>query len=496
MEKTYSQGLEEEILEKASRQSKILQINKRAVIVAVVVVLILVIASYVLTFVLPRGSFERTDEGAIIPGSYREDPALEGIKWWQFILSPVMILNPSDAGAFTIYGIILLMLIIGAVFTVLEESGILVYFVRSITFKYHRKKYFLLCALAFTFMFLASTVGMFEEFIPLVPIIVVLSYAMGWDALVGLGISVLAGCFGFAAGVLNYFNVGIPQQIGNLPLFSGVEVRIISFVLAYVILIAFLLPYAKKIDKYPQKSPLYLPDLERKKELSLDVTDFTPDKIKSRALRWFGIWLGLVIVCAITSIFVHALSEYILYITLFAYVVGGFGASWICGVRGKKMLRLVGKGMMTLVPAVAMILIAGGVRYIITEGDIMDTILYKILPLLENQNPIVSILIVYVMVFIFEIFIPSGSAKAVLLMPIIFQLSGVVGIHPQVAVMTFAFGDGLSNVLLPTNAGLLLILGLTTADYGTWFKWSAKIQFSLLAASILVLIFAQMVVYA
>ena len=87
------------------------------------------------------------------------------------------------------------------------------------------------------------------------PIIIMLSYALGWDALVGLGISVMGSCFGFAAGVMNPFTVGVAQTIGKLPMFSGIEVGLISFILIYGILMAFLYFYAKKIDKNPQKSP-------------------------------------------------------------------------------------------------------------------------------------------------------------------------------------------------------------------------------------------------
>lgn len=480
----------------ANDTPKILQVNKKAIVVAVAVILLLVISAYVLTFVLPKGAYDRDINGSIIPDTYHEDPTLEGIKWWQFVLSPFMVLNPAEDGAMVLYSIILLLLIIGAVFMALEKSGILVYMVKAISHKFRSKRYHLLAILTFAFMFLGSAVGMFEELIPLVPIIIMLSFAMGWDTLVGLGISVMGSCFGFAAGVMNPFTVGIAQTIGGLPMFSGIEIRLISFVLVYGILMAFLVPYAKKIDRNPKKSPVYLADLERKKDFAFELDDFKKDKVKGNALKWFGSWLGLIIVTAIVSIFWHKLSEYIIYITLVAYVMGGFGASIICGIRGKNLLRLIGKGMLTLLPAVIMIMIAGGVRYIISKGDIMDTILYKILPLLNNRHPVVGSLIIYLIIIVFNAFIPSGSAKAVLLMPIIFQLCGMSNIHPQVAVLAFAFGDGFSNLIHPTNAGLLLILGMTTVDYGKWFKWSFKIQLALLSVTALVLVFAQLVYYA
>ena len=131
----------------------------------------------------------------------------------------------------------------------------------------------------------------------------------------------------------------------------------------------------------------------------------------------------------------------------------------------------------------------------VEEGDIMDTILFHFINLIGDSGGFTTTLILYLVIFVFELFIQSGSAKALLLMPIIFDICTLVGIDGQVAVLAFAFADGFSNVILPTNAGLLLILGLTTVDYGTWFKWSLKIHLTLFAATIGVLALAQYVFY-
>ena len=50
--------------------------------------------------------------------------------------------------------------------------------------------------------------------------------------------------------------------------------------------------------------------------------------------------------------------------------------------------------------------------------------------------------------------------------------------------------------MLPTNAGLLLILGMTTVNYPKWIRWSGKIQLTLLLATVGILMLAQYVVYA
>jgi|AGTN01.1.fsa_nt_gi Predicted membrane protein len=475
---------------------KTIKISKSAIIIAVSVVLILVVGAYVLTFVLPRGEYQRDASGSIIAGTYRENPSLDGVKWWQFLLSPLMILSPSSPGFEVVYVIIALLLLIGAIFYALDDTGILIYMIESLAHRFRDKKYYLIFVISFAFMFLGSAVGMFEELIPLVPIVVMLSYAFGWDALVGLGISILAACFGFSAGVVNPFTVGVAQTLGHIELFSGIEMRLLTFVVAYIILVSFIFPYAKMIEKKPFKSSVFKLDAERKKEFNFHVDDFKPDPVKGKALKWFGLWMCFIIVCSLVAIFWRPLADYIMYITVVVYIIAGVGASVMCGLKGKRLFKLFGKGMLALMPAIAMILVAGGVRYIIDEGDIMDTILYKAVGLIENSSPDAGIFLIYAIIFVFEMFIPSGSAKAFLIMPIIFDLCSIVGIHPQVAVLTFAYADGFANVFLPTNAGLLLILGLTTVNYPKWFKWSVPIQFTLLLATLGILMLAQNVVYA
>ena len=73
-------------------------------------------------------------------------------------------------------------------------------------------------------------------------------------------------------------------------------------------------------------------------------------------------------------------------------------------------------------------------------------------------------------------FISSGSAKAFLLIPLIVPMAQLFGIEAQLCIMAFAFGDGFSNVFYPTNAALLIALGLTDVSYGKWIKFSWKFQ--------------------
>jgi uncharacterized ion transporter superfamily protein YfcC len=106
------------------------------------------------------------------------------------------------------------------------------------------RKYLLLPLVSLFFMGLGAFVGSFEECVPLVPIAVALAYSLGWDALTGLGMSLLAVGFGFSTGVCNPFTVGVAQELAGLPMFSGIWMRLLTFVLITAVAMAFLIPYA------------------------------------------------------------------------------------------------------------------------------------------------------------------------------------------------------------------------------------------------------------
>ena len=194
------------------KKPKILAISKASVIISVVVVVLLIIASIVLAYTLPLGQYERStdaDGNVYISGDYHEDPSLGRLPWWKVLLSPFLVLGGS--GTLTLVAILFMLVVIGAVFNALDKTDVLVYMVESIRHNYGHKRYLLLFLLPLAFMFLGTTSGMSEEVIPIVPVAVILSYGLGWDALIGLGFSVLAAGLGFMAGVVKPFNVGIAQ---------------------------------------------------------------------------------------------------------------------------------------------------------------------------------------------------------------------------------------------------------------------------------------------
>ena len=145
--------------------------------------------------------------------------------------------------------------------------------------------------------------------------------------------------------------------------------------------------------------------------------------------------------------------------------------------RGGNIPKTFFSGVGSVFAAVFMILMANSIKYTMVEGNILEPILQGMVNTAATLPGWTVILFIYLIVLVMNFFIASGSAKAFLLMPLIIPIAETFGISAQLCIVAFAFGDGFSNVLYPTNPVLLISLGLTDVDYGKWFKWSWKFQF-------------------
>jgi uncharacterized ion transporter superfamily protein YfcC len=183
----------------------------------------------------------------------------------------------------------------------------------------------------------------------------------------------------------------------------------------------------------------------------------------------------------VAASFVSMLSDLMLPILGVLLLAGGITASGIAGIAWKRRMRIIGSAAVGIAPGILLILMAMSVKFIISNGGIMDTILYHTAEAIRTTSPYVAILLIYALILLLELFVGSSSAKAFLVMPIIAPLSGLIGLSKQVSVLAYSFGDGFSNMIYPTNPVLLICLGLTVVTYTKWMKWTIKLQLVALA---------------
>ena len=459
-----------------------LSISVKSFVTAIIVIFTLMVLSYVLTLIVPGGAYQRVEDenGNFIIDTQGGFSYVDGgLPFWKWLLSPILVLGASGNGA--LIAVIAFLLVIGGVFNSLDKCGLVKYMLGKLTHRFGAARYRLMAILILFFMSLGSLVGSFEECVPLVPIVVALSINLGWDALTGVGMSLLAVGCGFAAGVCNPFTVGVAQQLAGLPMFSGVWLRLLSFVLIYGLLFGFVYVHAKKVEK----------PLEKIQGVGAFETNAKMDK----GVLWFIIILGVGILSILCSGFIPALQDYTMIIVAVTFLLAGILSTLVSGMTAKELGKTSWEGVRSIFPAVLMILMASSIKYTLEEAHILDTVLYGAVALAENMPKWTIILFIYFIVLVMNFFIPSGSAKAFMLIPLIVPMAQVFGISTQLCIVAFAFGDGFSNVLYPTNPALLISLGLVDVSYGDWFKFSWKYQVLNIVLTSLILLFGFAVGY-
>jgi uncharacterized ion transporter superfamily protein YfcC len=115
---------------------------------------------------------------------------------------------------------------------------------------------------------------------------------------------------------------------------------------------------------------------------------------------------------------------------------------------------------------------------------------------LQQVGPELSAVGMMLVQTVINLFVPSGSGQAFVTMPIMAPLGDIVGVSRQVAVLAFQFGDGFSNILIPTNVVLMAILGVVGIPYDRWFRFAWSLLAKLLAAGAVALVIAVRVGYA
>ncbi len=464
------------------------QIGKNAFLQSVSILLALMILAGVLTRIIPAGTFQRQEvdgRQVVLMESYT--PTTQpNYPLWRWFTAPVEVLG-SEMGL-NIIVIVIVVFFAGIAFAVLDKTGILQAFISLLILRFGADKYRLLWMVSFGFMLLGATLGTFEEVVPLIPIMIVLAYSMGWDALVGLGISILATNMGFSAAISNPFTLGVAQNLSGLPAGSGLWFRLVIFVCMYLILMWFLDSYARTIEKDPRTSLLFSLD-QKERAKYRDQRSFAAEVTQSQvsAIRFFAVFVGLIILSMLVVPSVASLADYSLPIVGILFLVGGVGAGVISGAGNAKIGSAVSDGLIGLLPAIPLILMAASIRFIIDSGGITDTILYQAAKPIQSLGAFPASLVYYTLALGIEFFIASGTAKAFLIIPILMPLADLVGLTRQTAVMAYIFGDGFANLAYPTNPVLLISLGLTSVAYPLWLKWTAKLWLAVIAATVVFL---------
>jgi uncharacterized ion transporter superfamily protein YfcC len=223
-----------------------------------------------LTYVLPSGEYEREtivvnhhERSVVKAGTYQAIPkkvSLRGVLIGdpeEGFASPVSVtgfLSAIPRGMERSAGIIFFIFIIGGVLGILQRAGVIAAFLHALLDRLGHRADLLTAALMIAVGIGGSTLGMGEEFIPLVPIFLLVAKELGYDRIYGMAIVYVGAAVGFAAATTNPFTVNIANGIAELPPNHGIPFRLVFFACCMTVTIAYVLRYGRKLRRDPAAS--------------------------------------------------------------------------------------------------------------------------------------------------------------------------------------------------------------------------------------------------
>jgi uncharacterized ion transporter superfamily protein YfcC len=447
-----------------------------------VLLFIIMTAALVATWVLPQGSYETVanEQGRrlVVPGTYSVHPD-------RVVLPPWTLLTVVPRALADAQAIIFFLLIVGGAIAVLRATGtvdaVLGWILRRVA---HRPALLIVIG---TTVFAAgsSTLGASTEYIPLVLVLVSLCAAMRLDAMTAVGIMVVGYGVGYGVASLNPYTVIVAQEISGLQPASGLGYRLALFVPFVTLGILHLWRYTRRVHADPAAS------------LLADV----PDARRDAAADYPLLSGRRILVSALTGL---ALVAMVYGISTRGWYLVELGATWlglaiVAGLVGGLSLddtaRRFAAGASELATAALLVGFARCIGLILEDGRVLHTIVHGLSVPLGAVRQEISVVGMLLMQTLLNFFIPSGSGQAYATMPIMAPLSDVVGVHRQVAVLAFQFGDGFSNMVLPTNVVLMAILGAAGIPFDRWLRFVLPLLVQLTAAAAVALVIAVLIGY-
>ncbi|MBB3699464.1 putative basic amino acid antiporter YfcC [Flammeovirga yaeyamensis] len=428
-----------------------------------------------LTWIISAGEYQREmvdGRNLLIPNTYHKVEA-QPQSIASFFTAPIN-------GFVSAAEIIAFIFIVGGAFGMLTQTNAIEAGLQRLVLWSNKKKSYKKILIPFIFVCFSvagATFGMSEEVLIFILITIPMAKAMKLDTIVGVAIPFVGAGVGFAGAISNPFTIGIAQGIAEIPLFSGWEYRVFVWSVFTLIGMIYVMYYVSKIENNKEKS--LLPNQEKPLDVQEKSIDFNYKKAIVVALLFIGIG---VLVVGVTKF-----DWYMTEIGALFFVIG-FIASLICRTPANKMSESFIKGSKEMMTAALVIASCKGILIVATEGKIIDTILFSITGLLDGLPKFAAAEAMFVFQSILNTVLPSGSGQAALTMPIMAPLSDLLGISRQVAVLAFQFGDGLTNLIIPTSGVTMGVLSIAKIPYNVWVKWMAPLLLLLMFAAGILLI--------
>jgi uncharacterized ion transporter superfamily protein YfcC len=463
----------------------------------------IILFSAVLTYVIPSGEFERVtrtvgnmEQTIVVPGSYEglsKHYSLKGLVLGENIpdkASPTSLLGLFSSipkGMNQAASLIFFIFIIGAVLNLINHTGTIRVFLNILMRRFRNSPVALSYMIYMFFAFGATFLGMGAEFIPLIPILLIISKEMGYDRIYGISLLVIGEGIGWSTAITNPFTVQIAQKIAEVPIGSGILLRLVLFAITTTIGFYFLYRYGRMIKKDPSRGAMP----EDPFILKASSTDSSELRLERKH-----------ILIAVTSFILFGLILFAVQTMGWGLIemTGGFFTVGLCtilisGMSGDESMKAFIKGLEIMIVPALIVGFARGIQVVLQDGQVIDTMLYYTATTLEQLPRLLAVEGMFLFQSLLNFLIPSASGQALVTMPLMVPLSDLLGISRQTAVLAFTAGDGFSNLIIPTNGVLMAMLGIAGVPFEKWFKFVLPLFIYLLIVAFATLALAVLINY-
>ncbi|NRF27553.1 YfcC family protein [Vibrio coralliilyticus] len=440
-----------------------------------VLIFMILVATYLLTFIVPAGQFERivsNGKTSVVADSFTYLKDVPSVHFFDvFVAIPKGLISAAPY--------LFIVFIAGGLFHILQRTGALENAIGVAVNRAGVKKRNMIITIGtFIYGFFGVAVG-FENNIALVPVAVLISAAVGYSSLVGTVMAVGGIGVGFALSPINPYTVGVAQGIAELPTFSGAWLRVVM-VLSSLALLSYYI--CARVTKMEFKEP------ESSEGLSKDLSDYRLGKKDKLTLGVFLAGLGVMLY----GVFVNGwyINEIAGLFLLMAIVIGA-----VNGLNANAIVKQMMEGASGVTAGALVIGVAASIQVILDQAQIIDTIVHALSSLIKDMPIAISAIVASVVQGVINLFVPSGSGQAMVTMPILIPVADLVGMSRQLMITAFQVGDGLTNLIVPTSGGTLAMLALGRVSYEQWLKAILPFMVFVYALCWVVLFIGQMVGY-
>ena len=404
-----------------------------------------ILVAGVLTYIVPSGAYDRVEDpntgrNIVVSGSYQQvdHPPLSA---WEIAMKvPQGLIYGAD--------IIVLILIFGAAFYIIDKTGALKGLVTFLVNKFKHSEELILVIVGVGFAAAGAVENMQEEIIAIIPVIIVLTNRIGYNKYVAVAITLGCAMVGASFSPINPFQVLIAQKIAEVPVFSGGAFRGLFLVIAVAAWLFMVIRQARN-ERIPK----------------------TEEDVESKLTTNHVVILFLTLAALVTLVYgvVKLDWDFDSMSALFFILAVAAGFIGRLGITGTSQAFV--EGCKEMIYASIIVGLARSILLTLEQGMIIDTIVNAMFTPLQYLPTTLSALGMMVSHFFIHFPLPSVSGQAVVTIPLLTPLSDLIGLSRQTMILSYQYGAGMSDLVIPTNGALMAVLLVAGIPFNNWIAY-------------------------